>query len=220
MELPPHLAPLMGLRLRAPGLELRLPELAELEALARDAASAGVLDPRDPPFVGDWTDHLGEPGSAEAFVAYHLDRRRAVRPEEWRLELGVFAGGRLVGIQGIGARELAGSRCVGTGSWLLRTHQGRGLGTRMRAAVLALGFTHLDATTAETRVLDGNGPSQAVSRKLGYVPAAGGRWETVRGRETWVARYVLTRARWRRHPGPPLEVDGLEACLHMLGAPR
>ena len=41
-------------------------------------------------------------------------------------------------------------RTVGTGSWLGRPYQGRGIGKEMRGAVLALAFDGLGAEVAET----------------------------------------------------------------------
>ena len=47
--------PLFGLRLRTPRLELRVPNLEDLAALAALAA-AGVHDPSVQPFLVAWTD--------------------------------------------------------------------------------------------------------------------------------------------------------------------
>ena len=55
-----------------------------------------------------------------------------------------------------------------TGSWLGREYQGRGLGKEMRAAVLGFAFDGLDALVAETSAFLDNGPSNGVSRALGY----------------------------------------------------
>lgn len=60
-------------------------------------------------------------------------------------------------------------RTAGTGSWLGRSYQGKGLGTEMRAAILHLLFSGLDA-----------------------VAATSGR----RGERARIRHYVLTRERW------------------------
>ncbi len=143
----PH--PLTRLRLRTPRLELRLPTTAELKALYLVAA-AGIHDPAEMPFEVPWTDSLNETD----FLAYHRERR----------ELAVFLDGTPIGIQGLTVRL----PCVQTGSWLGRAYQGRGLGTEMRAAVLALAFEHLGADVAYSGASARNAHSLGVSRKLGY----------------------------------------------------
>ncbi|HEY0417511.1 MAG TPA: GNAT family N-acetyltransferase [Gaiellaceae bacterium] len=143
----PH--PLTRLRLRTPRLELRLPTVAELRRLYAVAA-AGIHDPAEMPFEVPWTDALDE---AE-FLAYHRDRR----------ELVAFLDGEPVGVQALRAHLPE----VDTGSWLGAAHQGRGLGTEMRAAVLTLAFDHLGAEVARSGALAGNEQSLGVSRKLGY----------------------------------------------------
>jgi len=50
-----------------------------------------------------------------------------------------------VGIQSMSATQWASTRVAGTGSWLGREFQGRGIGTRMRALMLHLVFEGLGA---------------------------------------------------------------------------
>ena len=57
-----------------------------------------------------------------------------------------------------------------TGSWLGLRHQGRGIGTEMRAAVLLFAFDHLGATRARSAAFVDNPASLRVSEKLGYRP--------------------------------------------------
>lgn len=95
----------------------------------------------------------------------------------------------MVGIQDVGARGFAVTRQVGTGSWLGWDHQGKGIGTEMRAAVLHLAFEGLGAVVAVSEALEGNTASERVSERLGYrssgidlVEARGsGRWRSVTG---------------------------------------
>lgn len=129
------LAPLFGLRLRTPRLELRLPRSEELDAL-REVALGGIHPPEFMPFTIAWTD---DPELAE-FRAYHEMRRRDWRVEEWHLELGVFLEGEPVGIQAVESRDFPATLTVGTGSWLGRRFQRRGVGTEMRTAALELAF--------------------------------------------------------------------------------
>jgi GNAT superfamily N-acetyltransferase len=73
--------------------------------------------------------------------------------------LGLDAGARcvrdgvVVGSQGVGGRDFAVLREVHTGSWLERRYQGQGIGTQMRAAVLALAFDGLEAQSAVSAVV-------------------------------------------------------------------
>jgi RimJ/RimL family protein N-acetyltransferase len=137
-------------------------------------------------------------------------------PENWSLNLTVFHAGVVVGLQGIRARDLAVTREVGTGSWLGRRHQGQGIGTEMRAAVLHLAFAGLGVEEAVSSALDHNAASLAVSRKLGYQPDGIHR-RAIRGAVALDHRQRLTRAAWDRHRTVPITIEGLIPCLPLLG---
>jgi RimJ/RimL family protein N-acetyltransferase len=203
--------PLYDLRIRTPRLELRVPRDDELEDLYAVAAE-GIHPPEEMPFGVAWTDDL----SLETFLAYHRGLREAWTPESWKVDLGTWANGALVGMQGIGADGFAQSRTVATGSWLGGRHQGQGIGTEMRAAVLELAFGHLGAVAVTSSAFESNLASRRVSEKLGY---------TVTGRETLSPRGTpkphlllrLERSDWRGPP-VPVEVAGAEPCLPLFGA--
>lgn len=127
--------PLSGLRLATSRLELRLPSLDELAALASLAAE-GVHDPAVQPFTVAWTDVAPEQ-RAQSVLQYHWRCWGEWQPENWELNLVVLQDGVVVGTQGISARDFAIRREVHTGSWLGRGYHHRGLGTEMRAAVRA-----------------------------------------------------------------------------------
>lgn len=206
--------PLVGLRLTTPRLELRLPSNEELAALAELAAD-GVHDPEVMPFLTPWTDQ--PPAEVARSVIHHHWRVLGNwTPRDWALNLTVFHAGIVVGQQSISARDLAITRQVSTGSWLGQRHQGQGIGTEMRAAVLHLAFAGLGAQDAVSGAFEHNGASQAVSRKLGYQPDGVNRM-TVRGALAVEHRVRLTRARWERHRGVPVTIDGLAPCLPLLG---
>ena len=133
--------PLFGLVLRTPRLELRVPSLEQLAALA-ELAEEGVHDPAEMPFLVPWTDLPPGP-RGRSVMQYQWRPWGELTPERWSLELAVLAGGEPVGIQGIGGTDFAVTREVHTGSWLGRRHHGRGIGTEMRAAVLHLAFAGL-----------------------------------------------------------------------------
>ena len=205
------LAPLFGLRLRTPRLELRLPTTEELDAL-REVALGGIHPPEFMPFTVAWTD---DP-ELRGFRDYHEMRRRDWRAEEWHLELGVFLEGEPVGIQAVESKDFAATLTVGTGSWRGRRFQGRGVGTEMRTAALELAFRGLGAELARSGAVDGNAASLGVSKKLGYREVGRG---TVapRGVELQHTDVALQREDWR----PPLavEIEGLEPCLPLFGLP-
>ena len=204
------LVPLFDLRLRTPRLELRLPTRPELEEL-RELARDGVHPADEMPFAVAWTD---EPYSEEWVVAFHEQQREAWRPEAWDLELGVWADGDLAGVQALFAKNFAGSRIVGTGSWLGARFQRRGLGTEMRAAVLELAFRGLGAEVAQSGAIEGNVASLRVAEKLGYRVVGSG---TVAPRGVHVEHtdVELRREDWR--PPFEVEIEGLGTCLPLFG---
>ncbi|MGW0327926.1 GNAT family N-acetyltransferase [Nocardia sp. NPDC003183] len=207
--------PLFGLRLATPRLELRLPSDAELAELAELAAD-GVHDPDRMPFAVPWTD-LPPRERARSVVQYHWLRLGNWSPGNWTLNLAVFEHGRIVGQQAIAARDYATLREVDTGSWIGLRHQGRGIGTEMRAAVLHLAFAGLEATDATSGAFADNSPSLRVSEKLGYEPD-GIRRLTVRGKAIVQRRVRLSRAKWESLQRTTVEIDGLAPCLPLLGA--
>ena len=207
--------PLFGLVLRTPRLELRLPSLEQLARLGR-LADEGVHDPALMPFLAPWTD-LPPGARARAVMQYQWSRWAELRPEQWTLEFAVLLDGEPAGQQGISARNFALTREVATGSWLGLRYQGRGIGTEMRAAVLDLAFAGLGAEQAGSGALDDNAASLAVSRKLGYVPNGTNR-TVVRDRLVTEQRLLVDRASWQAHRTVPVEIDGLEPCLGLLGA--
>ncbi|GLY86085.1 GNAT family N-acetyltransferase [Actinoallomurus iriomotensis] len=206
--------PLVGLRLRTPRLELRLPSPEELATLAEVAAD-GIHTPDVMPFLIPWTD---QPSAevARAVIQHHWLRLGNWSSQDWSLSFTVFHAGDVVGQQSIGARDLAVIRQVQTGSWLGQRHQRRGIGTEMRAAVLHLAFTQLGAEEAVSSAFADNPASQAVSRKLGYQPDGLDR-HLVRGAMVIDCRMRLTREDWERHRTIPVTIDGLTPCLPMFG---
>ncbi|MDQ2875948.1 MAG: GNAT family N-acetyltransferase [Actinomycetota bacterium] len=206
--------PLHGLRLRTPRLELRLPGLEELDALAQLSAD-GVHDPGWMPFLVPWTD-LPPAERARSVMQFYWRTLADWTPQDWVLQLAVFLDGAVVGAQSLIGRDFAIVSEVSTGSWLGQRYQGQGIGTEMRAAVLDLAFTGLNAQSAISGALAGNSASVAVSRKLGYQLNGLGRIRIrdARGQEQ---RFFLDRDRWRQHRTVPVEIDGLASCLSQFG---
>jgi RimJ/RimL family protein N-acetyltransferase len=206
--------PLRHLVLRTPRLELRPDDDAGLFELA-EQARLGVHPPELMPFVTPWTDASAEE-RVRTTVQWHWRARAELAPERWRLSLLVRCDGRVVGTQGVRATDFAVTREVHTGSWLGLRHQGRGIGTEMRAAVLLLAFDHLGAVRARSGAFTDNVTSLRVSEKLGYRPDG---TTTYRRRDARAEeiRLLLDRDDLRR-PDWTLQVEGLAACLPMLGA--
>jgi len=206
--------PLFGLRLRCGPVELRLPRDEDLADLA-DLAAAGIHPPEQMPFYTAWTRER-PPGFQRSFVRHHWGSRSRWAPEHWSLDLAVRRAGVLVGVQSVEARAFAVRRVVDTGSWLGMAHQGRGTGTLMRVAVLALAFDHLGAREATSGAFLDNPASLAVSAKLGYRDNG----VIVHDREGVAAReqlLVLSAQDWRAVPRPAVDVEGVEDCRALLG---
>ncbi|GAA4022848.1 GNAT family protein [Allokutzneria multivorans] len=207
--------PLLGLRLRTPRLELRLPAPEELAALA-ELAAAGIHDPAVMPFAAAWTDQ--PPADiARGVVQHHWAQLGAWAPDKWELNLVVFRDGVVVGQQSVGARDFSIAREVHTGSWLGKRFQGEGIGTEMRAAVLHLAFDGLGAAEAASSAFVDNAASLAVSRKLGYQEDGTSR-QVIRGALAIEHRLRITERAWRSHRATEVTVHGLAPCLPMFGA--
>ncbi|MEU8698110.1 GNAT family protein [Streptomyces sp. NPDC048680] len=206
--------PLYGLRIRTPRLELRLPDLELLDELASVAAD-GVHAPDSMPFSVPWTD--GPPAERGRAVFQHVLASVAnwsVR--EWALSLAVLHEGRVVGRQDVMAKDFAVTGEVSTGSWLGLAHQGRGIGTEMRAAALHLAFAGLGAEAAVSAAMTDNPRSLGVSRRLGYLPD-GLETAALRGAPVTLRRLRLERARWEEHRTVEVTVEGLDDCRAEFG---
>lgn len=207
--------PVLGLRVRTPRLELRPPSLDDLAALA-DIAAAGVHDPAEMPFAHPWTD---EPPARRALsvIQYNLGVYSRWTPQDWQLPLVVVHEGEVVGVQDMRSKDFAITRRVDSGSWLGLEHQGRGIGTEMRAAMLHLAFEGLGAEEAASGIIEGNTRSERVSRRLGYRDDGTGVY-AIRGKAARELRFLLTREDWKAHRlDVPVEVSGLEPCLPFFG---
>ncbi|MEX2546610.1 MAG: GNAT family protein [Chloroflexota bacterium] len=206
---------LFDLRIWTERLELRLPTEDELVGLMELAAS-GIHDPNEMPFGFAWTDQPS-PLFERSFFQYHWSTRATFAVDNWNLDLGVWSEGRLVGTQGIGAKQFAVIRTVSTGSWLAREFQGRGIGKEMRSAVLSFAFDHLGAYWATSGAFADNPASGKVSRSLGY-EEDGIDVLAPRGEPRESIRYRINADQWRARERPHIEVAGLERCYDMFGA--
>lgn len=206
--------PLHDLVLRTPRLELRPDDDAGLAELV-EVAYSGVHPPEEMPFLVPWTEadpaYLGR-----GVLQYSWSQRAALAPERWSVQFLVRHEGAVIGMQGLEGTDFAITREVVTGSWLGMRHQGRGLGTEMRAAVLLLAFDHLGAVRARSDAFPDNHASHRVSAKLGY-RRDGTATIVRRGESVQEVRLLLDAADLVR-PDWTLAVEGIAGCLGLLGA--
>ena len=151
-------------------------------------------------------------------VQHHWLRRGNWAPDNWALNLAVLKDGRVVGLQEINARDFAVLRQVSTASWLGVRHQGQGIGTEMRAAVLHLAFVGLGALEALSGAFGGQ------PHLLRRVQEAGLRTRRRRAvRHPRPARDdaapALPHARRRHATAGSTTVTGLAPCLPLFGLP-
>lgn len=204
---------MFDLRLKTPRLELRLPTDADLLELVR-VAREGVVEESRTFFAVPWH-KLPSPAFERQFLQHWWATRGSWDPSKWNLGLAVVVDGQPVGIQDVMGREFAVRKAVVTASWLGRAYQGRGYGTEMRAAVLALAFDGLGALVAESGYFEGNSASARVSAKLGYSDNGDEVWAV--GAERIVERRLaVKRESWKKDL-VPVTIEGLEPCLKLFG---
>ena len=208
--------PISALRVRSGDLELRYLDDEHLVALAR-LAGEGVHAPDAMPFTVPWT--RGTPAEvARSVLAYQWGARGSVSPAKWNLELAVVRGGEVLGTQAVMASEFPVTRTAETGSWLGLRHQGHGVGTRMRLMILHLLFEGLGGLRATTSAFDDNGPSNGVTRRIGYVEN-GVDIVAREGQRAVSRRYLLDRATWDARPEglrPEVTLVGIDAAREQL----
>jgi RimJ/RimL family protein N-acetyltransferase len=209
--------PLFDLRITTGDLELRLPTEAELVEFL-PVIEAGIHPPDEMPFGIAWTDEPTAERNRSSF-RWWMSARANWSVDDWVLTLGVWEKGRAVGFQDLRGHEFPAYRTVGSGSWLGREYQGRGIGRLMRQAALALAFDHLGAEVAESEAFIDNPASNRVSLAIGYEPNGFGRLAP-RGIARETQRFRLTLAGWRSRPRPEVRVEGLEGSLELFGIRR
>lgn len=207
--------PLYALRIRSEHLVLRLPTDDEMLALM-DVARNGIHPPDEMPFGIAWS-VVPSPEFERGFVKHHWLMRATWIPDDWNLNLMTELDGRPIGSQSAHGKSFAVHRTVGTGSWLARDWQGRGLGKEMREAVLAFAFHGLGARVATSEAFLDNAASNGVSRSVGYEDDGRGALAP-QGVSRETQRFRMTADAWHSRPRPPIEIEGLDACREMFGA--
>lgn len=195
----PLLHPFDTLRVLSRSVTLAYPDesLAErLATLAREPIHAeGFM-----PFQNHWSHAPGDVRAER--VREHLARsREEVTPDDWSLPMVVLNEHReVIGCQSLTARGFGLMGTLTTGSWLASRHQGRGYGTLMRRAALALAFSGLHAAKAHTVARADNTASLRVTEKIGYRKVAEGT-HVYLGEEVPTVGYEMTRDQWPKSPG-------------------
>jgi RimJ/RimL family protein N-acetyltransferase len=207
--------PMFDLEIRTPRLDIRYPDDDELTQIAALAA-AGIHDPGVMPFGIPWTDQPS-PQLERSALQFHWRNRADLAPAAFRLPMVVREGGQIVGMTDLAATHFTTTRQFETGSWLGRPFQGRGIGKEMRLATLTLGFVGLGADFALTAAWHDNGPSNGVTRSLGY-ELVGRRREMRRDEAVEQLHYRMDRDRFetiRRDDIELVGVDGVRAVLEI-----
>lgn len=209
--------PLFDLRITTPRLLLRMPREEELLELAERAAER-VLSAEQATFMGPWT-QIRSPEFEPSFMQYHWTQRGSWSPDHWSLQLCVYRNGadEPVGMIGAEAEAFALTRSAVTGSWLLPDWRGRGLGREARAAILYLLFEGLGAEEARSSAHPDNGPSNGVSRSLGYRTDGTEMFLAGDGSAVRMIRLVLSREDWLARRRDDIRLSGLEGCRAMFG---
>lgn len=210
--------PLFDLRLRTAELELRPMTEADLVQLADELPDDLEQDPASTTYDGAGA----RVGRGIAVHQGYWKHYGTWRPEAWRLNFVVRHDGDVIGVQELEGNDFLTLRTVDTSSYLVSTTRGRGLGKRMRAAVLALAFGPLEAEVAITSAWHDNHASLGVSRALGYQPNGVSRMEREGGVGVdALTHLLLTRDAWLASGlGAEVEIDGFEPCRLLFGLPR
>jgi RimJ/RimL family protein N-acetyltransferase len=207
--------PLFDLVVRTPRLELRFPTDETCVELA-SIASPEMFPDGEIHFVSDW---LSDPSPVRErkSMQWWWRQRANFSPEAWQLEMAVIVDGHPVGVQELNAEKFVVQRSVHTGSWLAASHQGHGLGTEMRAAILHLAFAGLGAHEALSGAFLDNVRSIRVSRRLGYED--NGQQMGLRAGSTQAVHqnFRMTRERFDQRRRPDITIENLEPCLELFG---
>lgn len=207
--------PLFGLRLATPRLILTPLQDADLvETL--DLILGGIHDPGRMPFTMPWTDAPRDELIANS-LRYYWTSRAESTPAKWGVPFLVRRRGVLVGLQELTGTDFAVTRTVATGSWLGAAHQGEGIGTEMREAVLQFAFDHLKAQRADSAAFTDNQPSLRVAEKLGYQHDGTAIVQRRPGERAVEQRLVLTPERLVRSNWA-VQARGLPACRAYFGS--
>ena len=193
---------------------VRESDYSELAAIA----TGGVRKNDVPAFLVDW-DSGSDEEIARSIAQYQWSTRANFRVDDWTIEFTVRVGGRVIGVQGVSAKDFTRSRSVSTGSWLAVHEQGKGYGTRMRRATVAAFADEFDVETFHSAYFEGNDASRRVSEKLGYSPNGVKVIVAQDGHAHTEPQVIVAASTVNRGPDP-VGVDGAEVVRQFLGHER
>ncbi|OJF13042.1 GNAT family N-acetyltransferase [Couchioplanes caeruleus] len=205
--------PLFHLRIRCGPAELRSVKESDLPLLASIQPDDYEHNPRAEMLPG-----LDLAQNRDRLV--YQDYWRAMgtwSPSSWTLQLAVEHSGAIVGVQSLEAEDFPTLRTVDSGSWLIASARGRGVGVAMRKAVLGLAFDHLEAVAAISSARRDNAASLGVSRSIGYTDNGLSLNDSGSG-VVELQHMRLTNQQWRAagHSSEVI-VNGLTPCLPWFG---
>ncbi|WP_291279962.1 GNAT family N-acetyltransferase [Galactobacter sp.] len=205
--------PLFGLVLRTPRLALRPAWDEDIVGFA-DASVAGIHPDDEMPFASPWSRGSREEilaGTAASIWSEGAERK----PESWVVSFAVrrvdadvedWREAPIIGRQDVRGREFQLLRSLDSGSWLTSSHQGQGLGSEMRQAVVLWALDHLGATELTSGAYDWNAKSLGTSRSVGYVD--NGTKRVVIDGKAQVEQHVRLTPETHRRPPWSLQVTG------------
>ncbi len=209
--------PLADLDVVTPRLTLRyISDEVGLELAA--LAANGIHDPATMPFSEPWTD-VPSPELERNCLRHYWRNRTETTVQRWNLDLAVLVGTSVVGMCSVHAEDFPQQRTLLTGSWLGRSHQGRGIGKEMRQAALHLIFAGFDADAARTRAWHDNAASLGVTRSLPYTETATAR-ENRRESPDTIVEFTMTSGQWATIRRDDIRLVGIGPVREMLGTQR
>ncbi|WP_254179711.1 GNAT family N-acetyltransferase [Nocardioides pinisoli] len=205
--------PLFGLRLHCDDVHLRPVREHDLPLLTELQPHDYEHDPSAPAVPGE---ELAEHRRRLVYQGYWRSLG-TWSPASWCLDFAVEHDGTIVGVQSLEAADFLDLRTVDSGSWLVESARGRGIGIAMRTAVLALAFDHLGALAAVTSARSDNAASLGVSRHVGYRDNGVSLNQSGRGLVE-LAHMRLTAEEWRASgAGGRVTVSGVDPCRRWFG---
>jgi RimJ/RimL family protein N-acetyltransferase len=211
--------PLFDLEVRTPRLTLR-PVTDDMAVELAALAAQGIHDPARMPFGIPWT-RAESPELERRALQFHWRCRADMSAERWSINFAVVVDGDVVGSTGLMADDFPRLRQFETGSWLGRAYQGRGIGTEMRLATLAVGFDGFEAEWATTGAWHDNAASLGVTSRLGYSPTGHRRMVRNDQAPDVLLAFEMSRAHYVEHlRRDDIELVGVEPVRELLGIGR
>ena len=203
--------PAFGLRIDCGPVTLRAMRESDVPRVC-DLVAEGIHEEGAQPFLMPWNVSKTQPLES---LQFYYRTWAAFSPEAWTLLMAVERDGVMVGAQDVKTEKFGIVRHGETGSWLGLRHQGRGIGTLMRQAMLTFAFDHLGAVEMRSAAWADNPSSHRVSEKCGYV-ANGYQLLDRQGRRARQDDFVATPETFVR---PPYEVavTGADAFRRAIG---